>query len=108
MRCLAAITLPLALLAACATPQPPAPVLAGMTGPEAAFVCGDQVTVYITEHAGDDARVVFADGKQLFMPQFRSSIGFAYGTAIYEFRGGGPSAVWTAPNRPPTACGPKR
>ena len=108
MRSLAAITLPLALLAACATPQPPARALAGLMGPEAAFVCGDQVTVYITEHAGDDARVVFADGKQVFLPQFRSTIGFEYGTAIYVFRGGGPSAVWTAPNRPPTACVPKQ
>ena len=105
MRRLAAITLPIVLLAACATaPVPPSQPLAGMTGPEAAYVCNDQTTVYITEHAGDDARVVLPDGKQMFLPQFPSRSGFQYGTATHEFRGGGPTAVWTAPQHPPVAC----
>ncbi len=105
MRRLAAITLPIVLLAACATaPVPPGQPLAGMTGPETAFLCDDQTTVYITEHTGDDARAVLSDGKVLMLPQYPSRIGFEYGTATHAFRGGDTTALWTAPQRPPTMC----
>jgi hypothetical protein len=102
MRRLAAITLPLVLLAACAT-APTVP-LAGMTGPQIAYLCDDQTTVYVTEHPGDDARAVLSGGQELMLPQFPSTIGFEYGTATHTFRGGEATALWTAPQRPPTAC----
>jgi membrane-bound inhibitor of C-type lysozyme len=109
MRRFTAILLPLALLAACATPpSPPSPPLAGMTGPETAYLCADQATVYVTEHPGEDARAVLSDGKELRLPQFPSRSGFQYGTATHEFRGGGSTAVWTAPQHPPVACHQKQ
>ena len=79
-----------------------------MTGPEAAFVCADQTTVYITEHPGDDARAVLPDGKVVMLAQFPSRSGFEYGNGTHEFRGGGPTAVWTAPQRPPIVCKAKQ
>jgi membrane-bound inhibitor of C-type lysozyme len=103
MRRLAATTLSLGLLAACSTPNPTFPP-AGMVGPQIAYLCEDKTTVYITEHVGDDAKAVLADGTELILPQFVSRGGFQYGTATHEFRGGGTTALWSAPGKPPTIC----
>jgi hypothetical protein len=75
-----------------------------MIGPQIAFLCDDQTTVYITEHAGDDAKAVLPNGTEMILPQFASRGGFQYGTATHEFRGGGSTAVWSAPQRPPVMC----
>ena len=104
MRRLTATTLSLALLAACSTTSNPTFAPRGMVGPQIAYLCDDQTTVYVTDHAGDDAKAVLADGTELILTQFPSSGGFQYGTATHEFRGGQTTAVWTAPRRTPVAC----
>jgi hypothetical protein len=103
MRRLAATTLSLGLLAACSTPNPTF-TPAGMVGPQFAYLCEDKTTVFITEHADDNAKAVLADGTELILPPLLSRGRFEYGTATHEFRVGGTTAVWSAPKQPPVIC----
>jgi len=96
MRRLAAISVSLGLLAACATApapsrEPPAP--------ELNYLCDDYTAIAM--HPGVDAIAVLSGGLELRLPQYP---GARYTNGAHEFRSHGPTGIWTAPPRPPVVC----
>ncbi len=97
MRRLAAISVSLGLLAACATA--PAPSRDTPAAPELNYLCDDFTTIAM--HPGVDAIAVLRSGLELRLPQYP---GARYTNGAHEFRGHGATGIWTAPPRPPVVC----